>query len=513
MKKNKQLFDELTADYYKDVKEKNLSQNLCRYFWEVCVRAQAGYSFNLSHTLAYSIIALQEMNLACKYPIIFWNTANLIVESAGAENTEETESEEANCVEEADEDEDEEDDDDAEVKRAKKTVNYGKVAAAIGKFQSRGIKILPPDINKSSYSFTPVVETNSITYGLRGITRVPETLIKEIIKNRPYTSFEDFASKVKVNKLQATNLIKSGAFDSLELDRKEVMKNYLMGEADTKKKLTLQNMAGLIANNVIPDSMRFYGQLFEFNKFLKKNKQGLYYSLTDSAINFIMNRCDGDLIEGDVVLQKNWDNWYKKAMDPMRDYLKNHQKEMLDDLNGKIIQELIDKYAMGSLSRWEMDSISFYYHEHELAGFKNDFVNFFDLPEEPEIDYSFNTKFGNKVDVMKTYFIAGTVIDKNKLKNSITLLTSDGVVTVKVWKNQYAQYDKQISEKDDEGKKHVLEKSWFSRGNLLMIQGMRRGDNFVLRKNKKSPYPVISKIELHNGEMSFITERIGSDED
>ena len=44
--------------------------------------------FNAAHTLGYSIVGLQEMNLAYKYPIIFWNTANLIVNS-GAMNLEE----------------------------------------------------------------------------------------------------------------------------------------------------------------------------------------------------------------------------------------------------------------------------------------------------------------------------------------------------------------------------------------------------------------------------------------
>ena len=40
-----------------------------------------GYSFNLSHTLSYSMIGLQEMNLAFNYPILFWNCANIIVDS------------------------------------------------------------------------------------------------------------------------------------------------------------------------------------------------------------------------------------------------------------------------------------------------------------------------------------------------------------------------------------------------------------------------------------------------
>ena len=40
----------------------------------------------LAHTLAYSLIALQEMNLAFKYPIIFWNTACLITDAGGNES-------------------------------------------------------------------------------------------------------------------------------------------------------------------------------------------------------------------------------------------------------------------------------------------------------------------------------------------------------------------------------------------------------------------------------------------
>ena len=47
---------------------------------------------------------------------------------------------------------------------------------------------------------------------------------------------------------------------------------------------------------------------------------------------------------------------------------------------------------------------------------------------------------------------------------------------------------------DDTGKKKVLERSWFARGTLLMVQGFRRGQDFVPKKYKSSIYPVISKI-------------------
>ena len=82
------------------------------------------------------------------------------------------------------------------------------------------------------------------------------------------------------------------------------------------------------------------------------------------------------------------------------------------------------------------------------------------------------------------------------------------MVSVKIWKNQYSLYDKQISEKGDDGKKHVLEKSWFTRGTLLMCQGFRRGDSFVLKKDKRSSFPVLSKIKVENGKLKYITERV-----
>ena len=106
--------------------------------------------------------------------------------------------------------------------------------------------------------------------------------------------------------------------------------------------------------------------------------------------------------------------------------------------------------------------------------------------------------------MFKLHRIAGTVIDKDKNKSTVTLLTTTGVVTVKVWKNQFAKWDKQISKIGDDGKKHVVEKSWFKRGNKLVLTGIRRGDNFVPKKYKSTTYPLFTKInKIENG---FITE-------
>lgn len=522
-KKDKKLYEKITEEFFANAKEKNLSPTITNYFWNVCVKTQAGYSFCAAHTLAYSLIGLQNINLAFKYPIIFWNTANLIVDSSGVDNGEEDEEEEIEEVEDEVEETEEDDDDEEEevvkekVKRAKKTVNYGKTASAIGKFQSRGIKISPPDINKSDFSFTPLLEENSIVYGLRGITRVSADLTRLIIANRPYSSFDDFNKRIKTNKLQMINLIKSGCFDSFG-NREEIMRKYITSIAGVKTRLTLQNMQGLIDYEVLPEEVSFYAELFCFNKFLKKHKFGIYYALNDSAINFISENFDPDMIfEGVKIYQKTWDNAYKKAMEPMRVYLKENLVELLNSYNYKLVQEQYEKYASGSLSKWEMDSISCYYHEHELENVneKYGFVNFFELPEEPEVERVFRAKNGADVKIYRTCLIAGTVLDKKKLKNSITILTKDGVVNVKIYKNQYSLFDKQISEKDSSGKKKVLEKSWFTKGNLLMIQGIRRGNDFVPKKSKTSAYPIISKINEINDD-GFLTlqfEREGGEEE
>ena len=523
-KKDPRLYEELSQKYYNTVKEKNLDLNLCKYFWQVLVNTQRGYSFNLSHTLAYSLVGLQNMNLACNYPIIFWNTANLIVDSAGVDdgsedpaNIDQDEVADNNgvVVEDEDEDDDDEEQSKEKVKRVKKTIDYGKIARAIGRFRSYGINILPPNVNTSGFTFTPNVEQNSITYGLRGIARISNDIIKVIMKNRPYSSFIDFMNKNHTTKLPTINLIKSGAFDEIEgIPRETIMKNYLDSIADKKQRLTLQNMQMLINKELIPEEMSFYAKLFLFNKFLKTCKNGEYYSLSESAINFISNNFDTDIIDnGTEVLQKKWDNIYKKAMEPMRLYLKEHTEEMLAALNGSLYEDVEVKYGKGSISKWEMESISFYYHEHELECVKNNYDDFFKMSEEPEIDYTFLNSSGQEVKVFKLKRIVGTVIDKNKLKNMVSLLTPTGVVQVKIYKNQYASYDKQISQKDANGKKHVLEKGWFTRGTMLMVQGVRRGENFIPKKRKDSVFPIISKITaVNDGALEFQYERVEVDE-
>lgn len=348
---------------------------------------------------------------------------------------------------------------------------------------------------------------------MKGLTKVGTDLVYKIFTNRPYVSIEDFMDKVKVNKTQMISLIKSGAFDGLyNNDRLKIMKEYLSLVSDKKKRITLQNMNMLIEKKMIPEELDFERRLYNFNKYMKTLKKDDCYELDTRAFNFFTANYSQDLLTNVVVdgdsaaaqmKQTTWDNIYKKGMDPVRDWMKANQQEILNDLNDRLYNETADKYAQGSISHWEMESLNFYYHDHELADLNNKaygVVDFFELPEEPKIDRTFTTKDGSVITMFEINRIAGTVIDKDKNKSTVTLLTTTGVVTVKVWKNQFAKWDKQISARGDDGKKHVLEKSFFQRGNKLIITGIRRGDNFIPKKYKGTEYPLFLKIEeIENG--------------
>ena len=367
LKKNPAEFEKLQTEYFETTRTKNLSTNFCNYVWNVLVCTSRGYGFNLSHTLGYSIVALQEMNLAYHYPIIFWDTANLIVDSGSMnltldeDNSDDMENEEENEVEE-------------KVKNS--STDYGKIATAIGKMKIRGLLFSLPDINKSSITFSPDLENNRILYGMRGITNIGNQLIKDIFKNRPYTSIDDFQSKVKVKKPQIVNLIKAGAFDTLyDLPREDIMKNYIRSIADQKKRITLQNMNMLILKGLIPEDLDYQRRVYNFTKYVRKCKEDKYYILDNNSYNFFANNYDiNELINVSIngkeitakLPKKMWDDIYEKEMDKVRAWMKKNQQTILNSLNEKLLNETYEKYANGNISKWEMDSLSFYYHDHEL---------------------------------------------------------------------------------------------------------------------------------------------------
>ena len=457
------------------------------YFWENAIAPQLGYAFSLNHSLPYSFVGMQSIYFVVNFNPIYWNTACLIVNSGATDE------------------------------EAGGSTDYGKIAKAIGDITNAGIKVSLANINKSNFGFAPDVENNQILFGLKGMLNVGDDVVAAIIENRPYKSPKDFLQRVKPSKQAMVSLIKGGAFDEME-DRKFVMAWYLWETCDKKSRITLQNMGGLIKHNLLPEKTEeqiLARRVYEFNRYLKAiTKADKYayagmYSLDERAIAFLHEiECD-DIMETDnlswYVKTKAWDNIYQKHMDVFRAWIASDKEAILNALNTEIFMQDWEKYAKGSISAWEMEVLCFYYHEHELEHINNDrygFVDFYSLPEDPVIEKTF-TKGGKDIHIFKLNRICGTCIAKNKTKSTVTILTTTGVVNVKFRKEYFTMFDKQISERQADGTKKIMEKSWFNRGNMIVVTGIRSGDDFVSKKYASTGGHQLYKIDavLPNGEL------------
>lgn len=468
---------------------------LGNYIWKCGVSPQLGYSFSVIHALAYSFIGFQTIYIATRWNPIYWNTACLIVNSASLES-------------------DEGEADDNETDKKDKTTDYGKLAKAIGDIRSRGIKISLVDINKSSYSFEPDPENNEILFGLKGVNKVGGPIIDKILAGRPYSGIIDFMNRCPLNKTVMVSLIKAGAFDKVDAHwakeictepRFAIMAFYILSVYDGKNKLNLQNFNALMQKGLIPEELDLQKRTFAFNKFLASKKKGTYFIFDRDCLEFYSKHFDANkltIINGEVYISQNdWKKIYTSTMDEARDWLKDNQQEVLNQLNGMLFRESWEKYATGAISDWEMESLCFYYHQHALAGVdvvKYGLSNFFDLPTNPAIEYTMKRN-GKEIPIYKTYKIIGTVIGKNDTRSSVSLLTLDGVVNVKFTKEYFAMYNRQLSEIQEDGTKKVVEKSWFTRGTKIMVTGFRRDDMFQTKTYKNTKTHQLYKIEAING--------------
>ena len=105
-----------------------------------------------------------------------------------------------------------------------------KVALYIEDCKSMGIKVLPPDINRSFSSFC--VEGDNIRFGLLAVKNVGRNFINQVVeerKNGDFTSLEDFLTRMpqgEINKHMLESLIKCGAFDTFGKKRSQLLAVY-----------------------------------------------------------------------------------------------------------------------------------------------------------------------------------------------------------------------------------------------------------------------------------------------
>ncbi|WP_099301930.1 PHP domain-containing protein [Bacillus sp. Marseille-P3800] len=499
-KRSKSALDETKNEYYKRGEEAGTSKALLDYVWDVQIKRMLGYAFSILHTIGYSIIAMQELNLNLKYDPLYWQTACLTVNSGGVDSDEE----------------------DAK----KQSTNYGKVASAIGNMRYQGVKVALPDINKARFGFSPDIINKQIIYGLKGLVGIGDDAVHSIIEKRPYTSFDDFLNKVYHNKIlqkgQIIQLIKAGCFDNFD-ERETVLNRFIIDITETKEKaLNMQNFPSLLSKSLIPDEYYIMTRFFRFRKHISKNVYAKVEGPKDKLLLLDKQSTDFfsehfndehivDMIDNQLIISENsFNKEYKSKTQSMRDWVGS--SEALELLNSALLEENFNKYRTGTISRWEMDSLSFYYHEHELAHVNREkygIGNFYEMNETPQVERTYTNKRGREVKQWRTTRIVGTVLDKDKNKNTISLLTPEGVVIVKYYGN-FSYYDRQISEKISADKSQVVEKSWFGRGKMLMVSGFRRGNKFFPRSYRDSIFSH-STVQIEdikeNGDLSLKLER------
>lgn len=440
-------------------------------------------SFSLLHTLAYSAIGLQELNLYNHFPSIYWNTGCLIVNSGDEEGS---------------------------------STDYSKMAVALGATINHGIKVELTDINESKANFRPNPDKDYISYGLRSLSGIGYDFIQTILSLRPFTSLEDFYERAKPNKNQMLTLIKSGAFRKIDNENRKIsLLKYAKLVTPKRKNLTIAQTGLLMQQGLLPESLNDEMALFEFNRYVKSELKtsGEITVLDERAQNFLIRIGQETMINTldswVVVRTDEWKAYYDKRMDKVRAFLKENKADLLEKIFDAETILLFEEYGgKESFAKWEMDSMNFYYTEHELAHMnfkKYGVVKFSDQPriarkENPNLKFSKNILCS----------IVGTIIGKNKVKGSLDLLTPEGsVVMVKMYKGEFSFWDKQISESVGGGKKRVVEKSFFERGNKLYLTGFRRDDQFVPKTYLNTPTPKIGKIvEVEkDGSVKMIVER------
>ena len=509
------------------------------YCWNHLVKPQIGYSFSIPHDIAYSIEAVQEANLATRYNPLFWSCACLCVNAGSSatdfeDNSAQDYGDEEDITPPWEEDVDEDSFGSAEPRKAKSVpVNYPKIAKAISDAQQSGVQIMLPDINLAQLDFIPDVERNAIVYSLSTVTNINQDLANTIIAGRPYSSLEDFMSRLTLTPVQMISLIKAGSFDSVEKKpRQAIMRSYLEALARTKvslkDKVTAVHLSKAIDLGIIPEDYKIQVRMFNYKKWIDKNEkrvpEKLYVLIDPDSVKFFETYLKDKMVLGKeydtvpagyTMKPSAFEKKYKEFISPLMDWFSSEEgRQVLYQAECEaVVKEMWDKYCQGSLSAWEMSSMSFYYSGHELAGMQSLAYNlrsFKDLPEELKPVRTKKLKSGKYAPVYDVVGIAGTVVGANNNKHIVTLLTPTGVVDVKFYAGAYIHYNKNISVVDAKGKKTMIEKSWFTRGNKLLIYGVRQENMFLPKTDydkgirhsvnfieTTGPYPKI-KLEREN---------------
>jgi len=196
----------------------------------------AEYAFNRSHSVSYAFIAMQTLYMREYYPLCFYS-AILDRTKNGKESN---------------------------FRKTNKMEKYFRFIT-----DSRKLRFAPIDINKSKLRFYP--DEGKIRIPFSFVPGIGKSLAGEIYKGAPYRSFSQFCMKelkLRTNKTAILNLIKIGAFDSLNKDRKALVlfyEKWSLIRAKYKKKSLKE---------IKKTMLEIWNGEYEYNDFLPIRGQG-----------------------------------------------------------------------------------------------------------------------------------------------------------------------------------------------------------------------------------------------
>ncbi|MBI4245165.1 MAG: DNA polymerase III subunit alpha, partial [Planctomycetes bacterium] len=190
-KKIPELMEEYREKFIDGAVNNNVSKNDAAELFEE-IKQFAGYAFNKSHACAYGLISYYTAYLKANYPLEFMSV--LLTHNMS---------------------------------------DHDKMYDYLLELHAMNIGVLPPCANKSGYGVS--IEGDKLRLGLGCIRTISENVAREIITTRNFKTggafkdLIDFCESVNlhgVDKKCIEYLIKSGAFDSIEINRSFLINNY-----------------------------------------------------------------------------------------------------------------------------------------------------------------------------------------------------------------------------------------------------------------------------------------------
>jgi DNA polymerase-3 subunit alpha len=176
--------------FMKGAAERGITKNVAETIFEQAEKF-AGYGFNKGHAAAYAQVAYQTAFLKANYPVEFL-AASMTLDITNTDR-----------------------------------LNVFRQEA-----QRLNVKVAPPDINVSGAVFTCDAAANTVFYALAAVKGVGRQAMDHVVELRRtggrFRSISDFARRVDprlVNKRAFENLVRAGAFDSLNPNRRQLVEN------------------------------------------------------------------------------------------------------------------------------------------------------------------------------------------------------------------------------------------------------------------------------------------------